>query len=223
MSNKRLVPKPRPVLISYCCPDILMSDFCFSLANMVSFSSAQGLHIGVHDQRTTLVEVGRTYQLAKALAWNCSHVLILDSDMSFPRDTLVRLLARNKDIVGCTYSQRRTPRAYTHESLQGDFSLPSDPREEVFEVRSLGFGCILIRAEVFRDMPRPWFRIEYSGNIMADGGDGHRSEDRTFCDRARERGFKVWCDLELSRQVKHVGTFAFGLEHVEVLPTYHSF
>jgi hypothetical protein len=91
---------------------------------------------------------------------------------------------------------------------------------ELFKVASLGMGCVLIKADVFKKIARPWFEVEYSGQLDQNGMDEHTSEDVTFYDRARLQGFDIWCDWELSQQIKHIGTFAYGLEHVEMMPTY---
>jgi hypothetical protein len=214
MSDK----KSRPVLISFCSGDMLHTDFCYALSQLCLYEMDRGTPIGVNNIKTTLIEVGRGLQVDAALKSNCSHILFLDSDMVYPKYTLQALLRRNKDIVGCTYSQRRSPRGFTHESMTGDFDFPTDPREDPFEVKSLGLGCMLVNTNVFRKIgPRPWFRVEFPGTVNPDGSDGHRSEDRTFCDKARAAGFKVWCDLTLSREVKHIGCFQFGLEHAEVM------
>jgi hypothetical protein len=206
-----------PVLIAFCSTDMLHSDFCYSLAQLCMYTYDAGIPIGVTQVKTTSIEVGRGLQADAALKANATHIFILDSDMTFPKYALQALLRRNKDIVGCTYAQRRSPRGFVHESMADNWDFPADPREEVFEVKSLGFGCILIRCEVFRKIgPRPWFRFDFNGNVNPDGSDGYRSEDRTFCDLARNAGYKVWCDMPLSREIKHLGTFPFGLEHAEV-------
>lgn len=212
--------KQQPILISWPSPDMLHADFCVRLATLCLYSANRGLLVGVHNVKTTLVEIGRGIQAWEALRLNASHVLFLDSDMVVPPHTLIQLLQRNKDIVGVTYCQRRSPRGLTHESLHSDYQMPTDPREEVFEVKSLGFGCVLIRTDVFRKIPRPWFKVEYPGGVQENGADYHRSEDRTFCDRAREAGFKVWCDAALSREVQHCGQFEYGLEHAEIFSGY---
>lgn len=220
--NKRfgkLAPQ-QPILISWPSPDMLHADFCVRLATLCLYSTSRGLFLGVHNVKTTLVEIGRGMQASEALKLNASHILFLDSDMSFPPDTLIRLLERDKDIVGLTYCQRRSPRGLTHESLTSDYQMPTDPREEVFEVKSLGFGCVLIRTDVFKAISRPWFKVEYPGGVQENGADCHRSEDRTFCDRARKVGFKVWCDAVLSREVLHCGQFEYGLQHAEIFSGY---
>lgn len=214
--SKVTIEKLPPILVSWPSGDMVHADFAIRLATLCLYSSNRGLFVGVHNVKTTLVEIGRGIQAWEAVRLRCSHILSLDSDMSFPPDALVRLLARNKDIVGTTYCQRRSPRGLTHESLTSDYQMPTDPREELFEVKSLGFGCILIKTEVFSRIPRPWFQVELSGGIQDNGADMHRSEDRTFCDKARKAGYKVWCDVKLSRELRHCGQFEYGLEHAEI-------
>jgi len=50
-------------------------------------------------------------------------------------------------------------------------------------VCAIGTGGMLIRSEVFRELEYPWFEH------------GRASEDLIFCDRAREAGFPIYCDL----------------------------
>jgi hypothetical protein len=209
----------RPIVLSLCTPDIQYADFAFSLGILYGYCIGKGMNAVIDQVKTTLICYGRNMQVHRALAINASHILFLDADMQFPKTTLERLMNRNKDIVGCTYSQRRSPRWYTHRTLDNLRSIPMDGRE-LFKVASLGMGCVLIKADVFKKIARPWFEVEYSGQLDQNGMDEHTSEDVTFYDRARLQGFDIWCDWELSQQIKHIGTFAYGLEHVEMMPTY---
>jgi hypothetical protein len=206
--------QPRPITVVFCSGDMLHADFAYSLAQMCMHEVTRGIHIGACNVKTTLIDVGRIRGMVEALKHNSSHVLCLDSDMKFPPDTLKRLLHWNKAIVGCTYSQRRSPRALTHESMDRTTNL--DRSKPLQEVRSLGFGCILIRTDVLRATPRPWFEVELSTKLDATGVEEHRSEDRLFCDKARAAGFEVFLDVALSQELEHLGTFGFKLEHVEV-------
>lgn len=214
MSKKHQQP-PRPITISFCSGDMVHADFAYSLSQLAMHEVQRGMHIGICRVGTTLIEMGRIRQVVEALKHNSAHILFLDSDMRFPPDTLQRLLHWNKAIVGCTYSQRKSPRALTHEALDRSTTIDMNAGE-LQEVRSLGFGCILVRADVVRAIPRPWFQVELSTELDATGAEKHRSEDRTFCDKARAAGFPIHCDMVLSRELEHLGTFGFKLEHVEV-------
>lgn len=206
--------KPRPITVAFCSGDMIHADFAYSLTQMSMYEVQRGSHIGVCNIKTTLIDVGRIRAAVEALKHDSSHLLCLDSDMNFPPNTLQRLLHWNTPVVGCTYSQRRSPRALTHESM--DRTTKLEPGEPLQEVRSLGFGCILIRTDVFRAIPRPWFHIELSTELDETGVEKHRSEDRVFCDKVRAAKFGVFMDVALSSELTHVGNFGFGLEHVEV-------
>jgi len=53
---------------------------------------------------------------------------------------------------------------------------------------------------VFDTLAKPYFRYvtdEVGGEIVG--------EDYVFCDRAREAGFRIWCDAALSLEIGHIG------------------
>lgn len=216
------------VCVSYICPDMIHADFSDSLNDMIVHSMSIGIQTSRSRVRSTLLEIGRGVQVEQALRQRgMTHILFVDSDMKFPCDTLERLLVWKESIIGCTYSQRISPRAPTHRDLDGECKIPApqwshkDPQK--FEVKSLGLGCVLINLNTFRRIPRPWFRISYEQDdqgkqiVMPDGSDKHISEDNAFFARARDAGYHVFCDWSLSQVIQHVGTFSFGMEHVEIM------
>ncbi len=133
---------------------------------------------------------------------------IVDADMRFPKDSIRQLLARDEDIVAANYSTRKLPlqpvafrddltseRVYTEEWCSG-----------LEEVSAIGMGLMLIRAEVFRKMAKPWFHIHYQNGVYS-------GEDIWFCRSARETGFKVMLDHDISHHVRHIGAFEFSCAH----------
>lgn len=215
----------KPIYIIYLSNGLVHSDFCFSLVQMCMYATNRRVFLGVNKIECSEIEVGRALAVRTMFeqAPDATHLLFLDSDMIFPCDLLQRLLNRNRDIVGTTYCQRRSPRGFVHEPLSDgviDSSIKPLRVESrgLYEIKSTGFGAILIRSEVFMNVPRPWFASTYTGKIdPVTGEDERRSEDRSFCDRARAKGYKVWCDFDLSSELKHIGQFPFGVEHVEMI------
>jgi hypothetical protein len=59
-------------------------------------------------------------------------------------------------------------------------------------------GCLLIDTEVFANVKEPWF--EFIGE--------HEGEDYSFCRKAIDAGFNIWCDIPLSLQLGHLGVHA---------------
>lgn len=113
----------------------------------------------------------------------------MDDDHSFQPDLLNRLLAHDKYLVTPLCFSRAAPflpMAFTHESEEGyhPMNLAAYPDGGLVELQAGGAAGMLIRREVLQAVEPPWF--EYAD----------QSEDILFCAKAKERGFKIWCDLD---------------------------
>jgi hypothetical protein len=129
--------------------------------------------------------------------------------MKFPIDAPVRLLARNKDIVGANYRRRRFPNPnFTGMSGKpGTFvefhTTDNSPSMELIDV--LPHGLVLCKREVYEKIPHPHYLQEYVPELNLEIG-----EDIYFCQQAQKAGYEIWCDQELSREVSHIGIFHFN-------------
>ena len=134
-----------------------------------------------------------------AVQLNCSHLFLVDGDMSFDPHVLTQLLALDKDIVGANYHYRYLPLENTVRLLG---SMTGELPKEPFQCYSVPSGCTLIKTKVFRTLQKPYYTWEQDqqGNISA-------TEDVLFCERANQAGFEVWCDPTLS--VQHIGDFLY--------------
>lgn len=139
-----------------------------------------------------------------ALSNGATHVLMIDSDMRFPPDTLERLLAHDVDIVGANYVARGG-QENTARYSDGSY-VPSTDRTGLEPVHVVGCGVVLIAARVFRALDPPWFPTPWD-----EESEQHVSEDVWFCAQARKAGFQPYVDHDLSRQVKHVFWDEHGL------------
>lgn len=152
-------------------------------------------------ERGSIVVNNRNRLAELAREWGADWLLWLDADHYFPEDTLLRLLAHGRDIVGCNYPRRSDP---TGPTAQGKDKQPlwTTPEKaeggELEEVRSLGLGVCLVSAAAIEAVPDPKFD-------MVRGHDGRLiGEDNYFFSLVRHAGFKVWCDHALSWEVGHV-------------------
>lgn len=139
---------------------------------------------------------------------NFDYLFSVDSDMSFPSDTLKRLLARNVDIVSGVYRQRKNDVVIELYGTNGNLdlqqlhSIPNDNGLAI--VNGCGFGCCLVRRRVFEDIGYPYF--EYHSSI------DHRhtiSEDVDFCGKAKAKGYATHADLTVL--CRHHGSTVFEL------------
>jgi cellulose synthase/poly-beta-1,6-N-acetylglucosamine synthase-like glycosyltransferase len=160
----------------------------------------------------TLIADQRQKLVMMAIKQGADYILFLDSDMRFPSYLLERMLAHDKDIVACNYATRRLPVKTVAFSdfaeLKCIYSLDKTGLEEVDAV---GMGAMLIKTEIFKKLPLPWFSISYlpSGNMYI-------GEDIYFCKLAQANGMKVYVDHDLSKDVRHIGVMEFTHDHAEI-------
>jgi hypothetical protein len=132
-----------------------------------------------------------------------THVLFIDTDMRYPADALQRLLARDLDIVGANY-RHRSPEVDSTARSMNDERVFSTGKTGVEEVLHTGTGFLLIKRRVFETMEKPWFETTYRHKQ-----DDWLGEDVYFCIMARQAGFKVHIDHDLSKDIGHTGTFEY--------------
>ncbi len=139
-------------------------------------------------------------------------LLWIDNDMVFPPDSLVRLMNHNLDIVGVDYRRRAPPFQRVGLFLR-DEDRPAVPRAQaeiaeggLIEMAVIGLGLVLIKVDVFNVLSSPWFARTWAREHFSFGNpDGFSTEDSYFCYTARKMGYHIWCDLDLSREIQHVG------------------
>lgn len=206
--NKQHPKAPQMIGIGIPSGDEFKANFGMALAAMTYFSGLRGINVGLFNQKGSILPTNRNGLAREALNYNCSHLLQLDWDMTFPPNTLHRLMSHNKDIVGCTYPRRSEP----HDNLCVPLNRERvDNASGVIEVDRLPTGILLIKTEVFRKIKKPWFRFVTIEECEEHPDGAIHGEDFYFCDAAREAGFKVYLDVQLSFDVTHWGEQGFQL------------
>lgn len=169
-----------------------------SLMEMVAYSKYE-YHIAIAIEGYTVAE-NRNWIVAQAIKNNCTHLLLTDDDMVYPKDTLEKLLAHNKDIIGATYSVRRIVDKDTNHLVIEYLDEKSDT--EPFKCKAIGGGMLLIKMDVFKKVEQKWFWYDVHPNGMI-----LMSNDWWFCRQARKAGYDIYCDPTLL--VKHIGNYEF--------------
>lgn len=159
----------------------------------------------------SLVYKSRNDLALMALNENTDYVLWLDSDMIFPPETLKDMLEsiEGRDMLAGLCHMRVPP--YTpvlYKKLRMGLT-PDENESEVledlpeggpFEVEGCGFGCVLIRTGVIRDV-----FLHYRDIFGPLPGYG---EDVSFCLRARKLGYRIWCDPRI--RIGHKGSLTIN-------------
>lgn len=140
--------------------------------------------------RNSLVEL--TLELGFDWLW------FMDDDHAFAPDLLIKLLRHDKPLVVPVCLTRTHPFApVTFTERVGEdkylpIYLPEQPETGLVELVAGGCAGMLISREVLESMEAPWF--EY----------GFASEDIIFCNKAKEQGYEIYCDL--SARLGHITT-----------------
>lgn len=188
------------ILVAVPCMDTVSASFAQCLARLKKDDDCLVLlnqNSLVYDSRNALADY--------AIQENFDLVLWLDSDMIFPPDLLERLRADiegGKDIVSGLCFCRRYPYlpvVYKRLELEGEIPINDSyvdyPEDEIFRVEGCGFGVVMTKTDVLRKIADKYKTIF---TPMP-----HFGEDFSFCIRARECGYEIWCDPTV--KIGHVG------------------
>lgn len=198
------------VMIAVPCGEDVKADFALSLALMVGYSTyvRPDMELPLYFLKGTYLPRARAALVDEAMERQCTHILWLDSDMRFPKDTLLHLLSRDVPIVGANYATRQVPILPT--AL--DFNLdPVFGGEGLVDVRHMGMGVMLTDIDVFQAIGKPYFAFGYN-----KAANDYAGEDVYFCERARVNGYRIRMDAALSEQVEHCGALRYTMDHARM-------
>lgn len=154
------------------------------------------------NERSSLIYSARNNLAAMAVEKEADRILWLDSDMVFPSGTLIHMqkvldeLGKKAILTGAYF--RRTPpySPVLYKKLDFDekgnaiWEDVTEIPDDVFEVEACGFGCVLAPTAAFVEVSH-----EYGEMFNPIRGTG---EDLSFCWRARQLGYKIFCDPRIN-------------------------
>jgi len=154
------LPGPR---VAVCVPSVgqWQARMATCLAGLTAYSALAGIGVGIIGLEGSMISKQRNDIVDMAMRTDADYVFFVDSDMWFPPDALVRLLKREKDIVGATYC-KRVPPYETLGRMLG--AVPTDAelaQGGLWEAEWLPAGLLLVRMDVFRRMAWPWWHESY--------------------------------------------------------------
>jgi len=184
-------------VIGYLHPGEVRAEFCASLLG-VCMEGRTRIRTVVALESGPNLSTGRNLICRNFLEDNLAEWLFMaDTDMWFPADTVDRLIAAGRPLIGalCWSLDKGERKPTMYELVEGPegqmaFTRPSDwPEDEVVQVSGTGAACLLIHRDVLLavekggDKAAPWFRETPVGPMSLMG------EDLTFCLRAAAAGY----------------------------------
>ena len=186
---------------------ILIAVPTFETISPDTFKSIYDLEKGPHDCRFDFVRgydcaTARNYIAQKGLDIDADYILMVDNDITLPQDALLNMLEGEKDVCLGFYPYRNAENMYNGKSCLcriGEFNytqlIPCIELRKLAEaglhkilVHGGGMGCALIKTEVFRRLPFPWFDwVNYPDR-------GVLSEDLYLCEQCGNAGIEIYAD-----------------------------
>lgn len=210
------------ILVGYPSPDSTIHPrFSECILNLV-MQNFQQYDLVVCNTVGSRIVLNRNTIVKEAQRVKADYILWIDADTIFPISGLRRLLAHDKEIVCATTSRRmgenRAPAVYPMniEAIQ--------PFQKLVPMRFVGFPFMLTKMSVFDKIKRPYFaepprRLvgvfeskEYAVSAEEMFHDV-MPEDEYFCWQVREAGFDIWCDMELTMEIGHIGQTTYYVKN----------
>lgn len=201
--------------------DHWLADFALSVMSTVGNLKSKPLPgyddcmVSILNIKSSILPKQREDIVDRAFDMECDYLLWADSDQTFPGDTVRRLMTSGKDIIGCNIAMKMVPSLPTARSYSvkypevGDIVYTGPESTGIEKIWRLGFGIMLINMEVFKKLDRPYFNFSWSKDR------GHKGEDWAFCEAAEKVGYEIWVDHDVSKEVFHLGTYAFGQKDID--------
>lgn len=189
------------------CRDLLHAAHAHCLSAMMKLNTSNGLDTHIVMDASTVLLTQRQRLAVEAQNIGAEYMLWLDSDISFPATTALRLLAHQEDVVAANYVRRQLPAKGVAYPKIGDWEnpLPFKSTNKLMPVEGIGMGCMLMKTSILDEMDKPWFDFTYTPE-----SNDFLGEDMYFCRKMAEVGYKIKVDTNLSMELRHLGTWAFG-------------
>lgn len=176
----------------------------------------------------SLVTRARNILSAMFLDSGATHLFFIDADIEFEPDSIIRMLAMDKDIVAGAYPKKALPVQY---ALNFKYLDPVKKTVNIsngaIEVRDASTGFFCIKREVFERMMVEYPHLHYKNDSNIDprlqrycyaffdtaidndeqGDSRYLSEDYFFCRQWQRLGGQIWLDPQT--KLNHIGSYTF--------------
>lgn len=197
----------RLICIGYPSSEMIPTQFATDLINLATQTSAF-VRVGLTNAVSSNIPENRNVIVDNARMMGATDILWIDSDQKFPVNGLVRLLAHDKDIACATTCRRKL---HDRSPVAIPLDLASiEPNQKLVKVKLVGFPFMLVKMSVYDKLEKPYFAMPPRNKTdIATGISQVVGEDEYFCDAALKAGFDIWCDMELSMEIGHIGQQVF--------------
>jgi hypothetical protein len=192
-----------------------------SFLRFILLASQAGLNWSLDTMvNESLVTRARNNLMAKMMTnKQATHFMFIDADIRFQPDSILQMIACDKEVIGGLYPKKALPVNYVinlkpQTKIQGD----------IFTVDTMGTGFLLFKREVYEKLIQAHPETKYVDDVglgkqyepmmysifdcKIDERGHYLSEDWLFCRRWQELGGEIWAHSKVL--LNHVGHFEFA-------------
>ena len=214
MFNNKMKPKILVAIISN--QKHWPSYFCLNVMELMFYTINQGIKADLRTFSSVEVNMMRNFVCKFAESEKYTHIMMLDTDMKYQKDCIIKLLKHDKDFVVGTAKQRVPPflptqyKKFKTENFKDDSNRVNFTKDstELTKIGSSGVVGALIKTKVLKTLNYPYFKVDYKkSKLSVTGGDVY------FCKQLFENKIDLWCDPtidyahEVNAMVNRSGVF----------------
>lgn len=203
------------IRIAICIParEQMHTATAYCLWQLCSLLSTEGISSKLFVSPGTLIANQRHELVLSAQEWQASHVLFIDSDIEFAASDVLELLKHNKPVMAACYSKRVEPfinTAWYEIDNWNSWVRITDDDTGIRKIDAVALGFCLIDISIFDSIELPWFQLGFYGRQ-------YTGEDIEFCRKLKDCNIDVFLDVDVSKRLKHLGTFGFTVVHDDLI------
>lgn len=216
------------MLATPCYGGVVTNAYFLSMMRTSAVLMSKGVtHEVVTVPGDSLVTRARNSLLAVFMASPHSHLLFIDADVEWQPDSVLRLLAADKDMICGAYPKKVQPPTYAvNLKHDGDGRVRQCPSSGAVEILDAAAGFLMIRRPAIERMIAAYPQTRYVASQgltveqsafthalfdcvleTVDGVPRYLSEDFGFCQRWRAIGGEIWLDPTI--KLNHHGAMAY--------------
>jgi hypothetical protein len=167
----------------------------------------------------SLIPRGRNNLMAKMMTnQNATHFMFIDADIRFQPESIMQMIAYDKEVIGGLYPKKALPINYVI-NLKPQVTVQGD----IYTVDTMGTGFLLFKRQVYEKLIAAHPETKYVDDIglgkqyepmmyaifdcVIDHRGHYLSEDWTFCRRWQALGGDIWAHSKTL--LNHVGHYEF--------------
>jgi len=174
--------------------------FCQNIFEIMEYSRANGVKVSIRTFSAVEVQQMRNMACNFAVENNFDYIFMVDTDMQYPMDSIVRLIKHDKDFIVGSATERHPPFYPTQYKklnvknfkAKSNRVFISNKDKDIIKIGFTGVVGALIKVDIFKKLNKPYFKVEYKKNNEDVIG-----SDIYFCNQLNKKRIKLYLDPQV--------------------------